>query len=409
MQVEIAPGHLGQLQEEVPVAAGLLAQGPLRRHVDRLAFGLAAVAGRAHLDAQRAAGAVFRGHLEGEGLAGEGRVAGGGGAEALRGCGKDLGGAHLGADHRMGAHQHALAALHAQVCFPHGHLGGDVALLPTGRAHRPGAIAGQGTHRQPVAAALEHRRDHRAHKLGSRSEPIRRQRLSDRSGGGGSGNSVQGLPVERLQVIEAGVEGGQVHRHHGLTLAAVAGFDRVADAGEGLLARQHAAEGKEAGLHHRVDVGSHARLARHLVGIDLVHRDPLAADLSAQGFRQPLPGASGRERAVEQQHPARLDAGQQVETLHEIPLVAGHKRGPLDQVGGADRPRPEAQMRHRDRARLLGVVNEIALGKEIGALADDLDRGLVGPHRAVGAQAVKHGAHLGPIGDETVFDVIVEG
>ena len=72
-------------------------------------------------------------------------------------------------------------------------------------------------------------------------------------------------------MLEAGIEGRHIHRHHGLTLTAIAGFDRVANPGEGLLPWQHAAEGKEAGLHYGVDVGPHARLARHLVGIDLLH------------------------------------------------------------------------------------------------------------------------------------------
>ena len=179
----------------------------------------------------------------------------------------------------------------------------------------------------------------------------------------------------------------------------------MANPGEGLLARQDAAEGKEAGLHHRVDVGPHARLARHLVGIDLLHLNPLAADLSAQGFRQPRPGVCWRKGAIEQKHAPGLDAGQQIEALDEIPLVAGHKRGPLDQVGGADRLGPKAQVRHRDRTRLFGVVNEVGLGIQIGALANDLDRRLVGPHRAIGTQAIKHGPHLSGVG----MEVVVEG
>ena len=109
-------------------------------------------------------------------------------------------------------------------------------------------------------------------------------------------------------------------------------------------------------------MGPHARLTRHLVGIDLLHLNRLAADLSAQGFRQPRPGVCWRKGAIEQKHAAGLDAGQQIEALDEIPLVAGHKRGPLDQVGGADRLGPKAQVRHRDRTRLFGVVNEVGLG-----------------------------------------------
>ena len=50
----------------------------------------------------------------------------------------------------------------------------------------------------------------------------------------------------------------------------------------------------------------------------------------------------------------------------------------------------DAQVRDGDRARLLRVVDEVALRVEIGLLADDLDRVLVGAHGAVGAEAVEH-------------------
>ena len=63
-----------------------------------------------------------------------------------------------------------------------------------------------------------------------------------------------------------------------------------------------------------------------------------------------------------------------------------------DQVRRADRLRAEAQVRDRHRAGLLRVVDEIALGVVVGLVADDLDRVLVGADRAVGAQAVEHGA-----------------
>ena len=46
-------------------------------------------------------------------------------------------------------------------------------------------------------------------------------------------------------------------------------------------------------------------------------------------------------------------------------------------------------MRDRDRARLLRVVDEVALRVAVGLLADDLDRVLVGADRAVGAEPVE--------------------
>jgi len=63
----------------------------------------------------------------------------------------------------------------------------------------------------------------------------------------------------------------------------------------------------------------------------------------------------------------------------------------LDEIGRADRLRSETQMRHRDRPRLLGVVHEVALGEQLGALTDDLDRCLVGSDRPIRAEAEEDG------------------
>ncbi len=70
-----------------------------------------------------------------------------------------------------------------------------------------------------------------------------------------------------------------------------------------------------------------------------------------------------------------------------------HERGPADEIGGADGPGPEAQVRDGHRPRLLRVVDEVSLGVVVRLLADDLDRVLVGPDGAVGAQAVEDRAH----------------
>ena len=55
-----------------------------------------------------------------------------------------------------------------------------------------------------------------------------------------------------------------------------------------------------------------------------------------------------------------------------------------------NRLRPEAQMRDRLRARLVRIVDEVALRMQPGVLGDDLHAVLVGAHRAVGAEAVEH-------------------
>ena len=58
-EIQLAPVHIRQLQEEVPVGILLLPDGRLRGHVDCLEARLALVFYRAGLDAQHAAGAIF--------------------------------------------------------------------------------------------------------------------------------------------------------------------------------------------------------------------------------------------------------------------------------------------------------------------------------------------------------------
>ena len=61
---------------------------------------------------------------------------------------------------------------------------------------------------------------------------------------------------------------------------------------------------------------------------------------------------------------------------------------------------PKRRCGDRARARLLGVVDEVALRPQVGVLADDLDAVLVGAHGAVGTHAVENGARRA-----VVFDV----
>ena len=70
-------------------------------------------------------------------------------------------------------------------------------------------------------------------------------------------------------------------------------------------------------------------------------------------------------------------------------LMATDEIGLGDQIGRADRLRPETKVRNGDRAGFLRVIHEITLGMVAGVLADDLDRVLVGPDGAVGTQPVK--------------------
>ena len=66
--------------------------------------------------------------------------------------------------------------------------------------------------------------------------------------------------------------------------------------------------------------------------------------------------------------------------------MAGDEIGTSDQIAGTDWLGPEAQVGHGHGTGFFRVIDEISLRAIRRVLADDLDRVLVGAHRAVGAQ-----------------------
>lgn len=93
---------------------------------------------------------------------------------------------------------------------------------------------------------------------------------------------------------------------------------------------------------------------------------------------------------------------QQIDRQGEAPLVAADKARLLDKPGGVDGLGAKAQVGDGTRARLLGVVDEVALGVEALQLADDLDAVLVGTNRAVGTEAEEQRPH--PAGGLQIAD-----
>ncbi len=78
--------------------------------------------------------------------------------------------------------------------------------------------------------------------------------------------------------------------------------------------------------------------------------------------------------------------------LEQRALVAGDEIGFADEIGRTEFVGAKTQMGNRYRAGFFGVIHEIPLGVEIGMLADDLDRVLVGADGAVGTDAEENGA-----------------
>ena len=106
-----------------------------------------------------------------------------------------------------------------------------------------------------------------------------------------------------------------------------------------------------------------------------------------------VPHGIGPVGAVEQKRSAGGRQPQDVLFLQEMELVAADEIRRADQIGRMDRARPEAQMRDRLRARLVRIVDEVALRIETGVFGDDLHAVLVRAYRAIGAEPVENRAH----------------
>src|SRR4029453_12356435 len=106
-----------------------------------------------------------------------------------------------------------------------------------------------------------------------------------------------------------------------------------------LLARQHAADREEAGLHDRVDSRPHACLARHPVTVDDEEAQALGEDLLLRRAWEVAPDLARSMRAVEQEDGAWLGGAEHVEPIQKGELVAGDEGAPGDEVRGAALPR----------------------------------------------------------------------
>ncbi len=387
---ELGAIHVRQREEEIPVFDLLLADGRLRRHVDRPQPRLGLVLGRADLDAQRTAGAIFRRDLQRVGQAGKFLPLGRRVLERRRRILEPRRVIDFGADDRVRANQHALAALDARLFVPGGNLERNVALFPLRRAGGESAVYRNLADGHVVAQPGDHGRrdllDERG-RLGRHGRPdVERARHLVRH-------------LDLVQILQRLVYRRKVLFHHRFAALAVGLFDGMLDLGDGFVARQHSADGKKARLHDRVDAPAHAGLLGDLVSVNHVESEFLVNDLFLHRARQVIPHLVRPVGAVEQKDRARLGRLKQVEPLQERELVARDEIRRADQVRRVNRLGAKAQVRSRHRARFSRVVHEIALRVIFGAFADNLDRVLVRAHRAIRAHAVKHRAHrLGVFG-----------
>ena len=192
------------------------------------------------------------------------------------------------------------------------------------------------------------------------------------------------------ETLERVVDRGEVAGDDRLAALRVGLLDEALDPGDRLVRRQDAGELEEARLHDRVDPAAHPGLVGDRERVDHPEVDLLVDEQLLDAARQVIPDLVGPVRGVEQERRAVLRRLEHLGLAEQPELVAGNEVGVLDEVRRADGLGPEAQVRHGDRARLLGVVDEVALGEQVGALADDLDRCLVRADRAVRAEPEEH-------------------
>ena len=299
------------------------------------------------------------------------------------GAGERRLGVGLHADRRVRADEGAEAALDADRLVPDRDLVGDATLLPAGRADGEGPVDRQGADGEQVAPARDdHARD-ALHEVG-RDRGYRRQAPAVTGCRGGDGHP--GQTGERC------VDRAEVAVEHRLAGSGVVVLDRALDARDRLLGREEAGQGEEAHLHHRVDAAPEPGRARDAVAVDHVEAELLGDDLLLHLDGEPLPDLFRPEGGVQEEGGASPRALEHVDALQKRELVAGDEAGFLDQIRALDRLRSEAQVRDGDRTGLLRVVDEVALGVEVGLGADDLHRALRRANGAVRAEPVEDGA-----------------
>ena len=96
----------------------------------------------------------------------------------------------------------------------------------------PGAVDGEGAHRQEIALVGHHHGGHALDELG---------RVARDHGRAAARRRGQGRHLDFVEVRERVVDGGEVLLDHFLALPAVGLLDRTLDLFDGLVAREHAA------------------------------------------------------------------------------------------------------------------------------------------------------------------------
>src|ERR1039458_9842454 len=224
-----APVHFRKAQEEVPIAAFLVADGRLRRHIDCLLLGFTLAFRRADFHAQPATGTIFRSNLQHVAHMRALFPASHRGAEAIRRSGEQGRLGHLSANHRVRAYHHALAALYANVLLPNRDFLRQVSLLPLRFSGGVGAVDRHCAYRQAIAGA---RHD------GPKDVPNKFGRLVRYSRGQIEGAGRRFRNPHFRQVRQRIIHRGKVLLNHRLASLAVGLLDGMFDGRDGVFSRR---------------------------------------------------------------------------------------------------------------------------------------------------------------------------
>ncbi len=195
----------------------------------------------------------------------------------------------------MRAYESAVAALDADFRIPDGDRQRDVALFPLRRGTRECAVVRERAHRQFVTTP--------GHDFGGDFlHEFRSVRRNDRRHLDLAGGLRRNLDF--LEVRQGVVHGGEVLLDDLFTLLAVGLLDCLFDLLDGLIARQHAGNREEAGLHDRIHAGAHTRVFSDLIAVNHVELELLINDLLLHRPRDFIPHFIRPERAVEKKHGA---------------------------------------------------------------------------------------------------------
>ena len=224
--------------------------------------------------------------------------------------------------------------------------------------------------------------------------------------------------IDAMQSLDALVDGAVVHVDNLLTLLAVRCDDSILEVLDSRLDRNDVRELEERGLHDHVEATAEAELLGDFHSVDRVELDVVLRDVALHVGGQVLREILLAPDRVEQEFAAALETCEEIVLRHIRLLRTRDEVRVVNEIRRIDRRLAEAQMRHRDAARLLRVVGEIRLRIHVGLVADDLDGTLVRADRAVRAKTPELAGRrafrreidvLGILSERRMRDIIVDG